>query len=217
MEGEARLRAGLRNAPQQLCGFLGTAAILAGHFQQCAAQRRDQPHEDAQTGWLAGFGQQLVQLGFAVDHEVGDAMLLERGLGLARQAHRRHEMADGFGQNIFHRLDFAQRGGIEMADARGPQLLERDGMRVGLRRIQNVTVKAVQELLGDAREFFRMHQIQRFGWLQAFDCFQRRSKARQIVETGVRVHQRVLGLWAANRNKKRRQGCCRLCDCLTKR
>ena len=98
MEGQAGLRARRLDPLQQLGGFLGRQPYLldisSSAPPSCATSRTKM----RSFFGVAGFGQQLVQLGVAVHHIIGDAMFLERGLGLAGQAHRRHEMADGVGK-----------------------------------------------------------------------------------------------------------------------
>ena len=98
MEGERRRGAALGHALQKTRGFLGRRAELAGQLEHRAAQGRRDAHEDAQLLGVARFGQQLVELEIAIDDVVGDAVLLEGGLGRAGQAHRRHEMAMGVGK-----------------------------------------------------------------------------------------------------------------------
>ena len=47
-------------------------------------------------------------------------------------------MADRIGQRRLDSFDLAQRGGVEMADARIPQQFQRVGMRIGFRGIARV-------------------------------------------------------------------------------
>ena len=68
-------------------------------------------------------------------------------------------------------------------------------MGIGLHGIEHIAGKAVQELLGGGGEFFRMHQIQRLGRLQAFDRLQRRwqSAAGRRSAAGAFIGLGVLG------------------------
>ena len=70
----------------------------------------------------------------------------EKQIGFAT---RHHPVGESIGNKA--------RIGLLPADARIPQLLQRDGMRIGLHRIQHVARKAVEKLFGGAGEFFRMH------------------------------------------------------------
>ncbi len=68
-------------------------------------------------------------------------------------------MTDGVGEQAFHRLDLAQAGAVEMANARIPQVGQRHRMRIGLHRIKDIAGKTVEELFGGGREFVGMNQI----------------------------------------------------------
>ena len=179
MEGQAGRRPRRLDPFQELGGVWRGAAIFAAHLQQGAAQRRHQPHEDAKLGGLAGFGQQLVQLGIAVDDEIGDAMLAERGGGLALQPHRRHEMADRVGQHRLDGFDLAQRRGVEMADARIPQQRQRIGMGIGFGGIEDIAGKAVEKDFRRGGEFVGMDQVERFVRLQRLDRLGGGGETRQ--------------------------------------
>ena len=202
MEGQAGRCPRRLDLVQQLGGFLGTATIFAGHFQQRAAQLRHQPHEDAQLFRGAGFGQQLVELCLAVHHEIGNAVFFESQLRLAGQAHRRHEVADGVREKIFDDLDLAQRGGVEMPDARRPQLLDGDGMGIGLDGIQHIAGKPGQKNVGGGGEFVRIDQVKRLTWPQAFNGLQRRGKARQGFNADGCVHGAMVWGKAAVKARK---------------
>ena len=84
--------------------------------------------------------------------------------------------------------EIAKAGGVEMADAGVPQIGQRDRVRIGLHRIKHVAGKPVEELPRGGGELVGMHQIKRFGWLEAFNRLQRGGETRQGVETGRCVH-----------------------------
>src|ERR1700754_2968805 len=80
-------------------------------------------------------------------------------------------------------------------------------MRIGFHGIENIARESVQEGLGRGPEFLRMHQIQRFGWLQAFNRLEAGGKARQGVETGGwSVHGLPFGALRTAEQEKRGRG-----------
>jgi hypothetical protein len=92
-------------------------------------------------------------------------------------------MALGFGQKIFDDLDLAQRGGVEMADARIPKILEDGGMGIGLDGIERRAGKDFQKMFRRGAQLLVLQHIDRNGWLQAFKKFPDGGKTRQRIQT----------------------------------
>ena len=110
-------------------------------------------------------------------------------------------------------FDFAQRGGVEMADAGGPHLFEHERRRIGLDRIQRVAGKPVQEPLRRGPEFLRKDAIDRLDRFHRGDGLLDRGKAGNRVDARGCVHAkttRICGgvcLRQRGRGVKRRNGC----------
>ena len=183
--------AGLGHTLEQLGGFVGRRAEFAGEFQDRAAQGRGDAHEDAQIFRAAGFGQKLVEFEIAIHHIIGDAIFLERDLGRAGKAHRRHEMANGVGKAGFDQLDLAQRRGIEMADAGGPDLFQRLRTGVGLDGVERVAGKG-GETFRHSAEALGMKQIEGHAGFFRGDSVGDGSVARQRLDADRSVQSQPL-------------------------
>jgi len=128
-------RARGRHALQQPRAVLRRGAKFARKLEQRAAQRCGDAHKDAQALDAFRFAEQLVQLGVGIDDEIAHAIFARGYARGARNAHRRHEVANHVLVALVDVFDFAQRRRVEMADAGRVNLVHDMGRRVRLHGI----------------------------------------------------------------------------------
>src|SRR6185295_427463 len=92
------------------------------------------------------------------------------------------------GKAAFDDLDLRHRGGVKMADARGPHLLQNQGRRIGLDGIERVAGKTVEEAARCGGEFFGENAIDRLARLHHRDGFFDGAEARHGVDARGCVH-----------------------------
>ena len=76
--------------------------------------------------------------------------------------HRMHEAQLCIGQELAHQTHFAKRRDVIMGDARIPQSLKQCRRRIGLYRVQRLTLKLLNEETGGARSGMRAKERDRF-------------------------------------------------------
>ncbi len=145
MERQTDLGRDLGASLQQSGGVIRRGAELAGQVVDGLTFRHGQTHHQRQIGGVAGLGQDLVQLGEAVEHEVAHAIVeIGRADGGAR-LDRMHEMDRRVRHHRTHLADFGHRSGVEMGNAAIDEMLEHLGVGIAFHSIQHVAGKAVEE------------------------------------------------------------------------
>ena len=89
--------------------------------------------------------QDFFQLVLAVEREIGDAVLVKRGVDRRARLDRVHEMHLGARQQAAHQRDLGQRGAVEMPDAAGPYRAQHARLRVALDGIEHIARKRLDK------------------------------------------------------------------------
>ena len=112
-----------------------------------AALRHSEAHEQAERRRRAdqpdrhGLLQDFLELLGAVEREIGDVVLVIRGMDRVARLDRVHEMDLGAGQQLADERDLGQRGTVEMAHAAGPHRAQNARLRIAFDRVENIAGK----------------------------------------------------------------------------
>ena len=148
MEGQAHQLGVAARRPHQRPGILDADPELAGQRQQRTLAGHRQPHEQLEILGAAGGRHDLGQLVGVVEHEPAHAMVVI-GLGDGADAfHGVHEVAARTRQQRLDRAHLADRGGVELAHAAGPQGAQHLGRVVALDGIEHVAGERRQHAPG---------------------------------------------------------------------
>ena len=126
-------------------GFFGLRTKFAGQVEIRPAWRQSQPYDKSEIPGVAGFFQDLRELGGVVEYEIADAV---RGVCLRNgrsRFNRMHEVNGGVRKDAAHETDFADRGAVEMAQAALIKGAQHDGIRIAFDCIEGVTWEGIDE------------------------------------------------------------------------
>jgi hypothetical protein len=103
-------------------------------------------------------------------------------------------VADRVGKPRLDHPDFAETGGVEMADAGGPHLVQYQRCRIGFHRIHRRAGETVEKALGRGFELRGLQSVNRLDRLQDADGFFDSGKTRD--RHGQGLITRVQEKWA---------------------